>query len=571
MIKNKRGSYALIGVLPVLSVITYLIVGNGKGPYYWTPNQDPDYAYLTNGLLAAMFQSPRHTDHPGTPLQVLVAIMIWIGHFFRSLFDPALSKNFVTDVLTHPESYLHLINFALLLIMAIASFLLGWVAYRFSHSLIQVMILQISPFLMIKTHLADEPSRVSPDVLVFCISHILAIVLIYYLYSKQVERSRNFALSLGAVFGIGMATKVTFIPMFVYFLLPKGWNRKGLALGAAIVTFFIATLPIISRYQRTFNWMTGLATHTGPYGGGEAGLVDKNTVGRNAYLLVTWNPVFFSILGTATLVCIVLAVLWKLGKLTGSAQQTDIQSSLRSDIRPGIRPGIRSGIRPDLYRVYFVLVLTVLAMWGQVALTVRAQPQGRYLDPSSGLIGLLIFLLVQISLEIIPTLIPRIRGDIRTNTIIPVIALAVCVMVSVQQLDSSIEKTTSQAKRRSADLAKIEAILQQDEYKTCTRVFSRRASQPESALKFADFWTGKQVGKYLQPLYPNALFFIDDDKDFETFTEKLDLATLSQRGNGCVLLEINALRNNRKAKHSPQENIEKIFEGRHEALYRIKT
>ncbi|MBD3883643.1 DUF2029 domain-containing protein [Phormidium tenue FACHB-886] len=565
MIKSKFVNSAFVVFLPIVYIIVYLLIGNQKGPYYWTPNQDPDYAYLANSLVLTLFRVPSHTDHPGTPLQMLGALTIWVGHFFRSLFNPALPRDVATDVLTDPEPFLHLFNFVLLLLTAIALVALGWVAYRLSRSLILVLILQISPFLMIKTHLGGEPSRVSPDVLVFCISQLLALVLVQHLYTENGGKLRGFALRLGAVFGLGMATKVTFIPMFLFFLLPRGWKNKAWALGAAIVAFVISTLPIISRYNRTFRWMTGIATHTGAYGGGDAGLVATDSLGRNIYLLVTRNLVFFGILLTATIVALVIAALWRRwGSAEESGRQAEPADEL-ADSQP--RFHLRS---PHFRKTYALLVITTLVMWGQVALTVNEQPQSRYLDPSAGLMGFLVFLLVQIGLAIGSTTGSRFVPKV--NVAVPAIALALCVLLSAQQADASIDQIAPQAKKRAAELNRIEKILERDQYRSCARLLSRRASTIESALKFADFWAGKKLATRLQPLYPNSAFYIDENKSFESFTEPVSLETMAQRGNGCVLLEINAVPpQSKKARFRPQQALEKVFEGRHEAVYRIKT
>ena len=554
---------ALVGFLPIVYVISYLFVGNKKGPYFWTPNQDPDYAYLANSLVLTMFQAPRHTDHPGTPLQMLGAIAIWVGHFFRSLVNPALPKDATTDVLTDPEPFLHLINFALLLLTAIALFILGRAAYRLSRNLILTLILQISPFLMIETHLGGEPSRVAPDVLVFCLSQILALVLIRYLYTEGAGESRKFALQLGSVVGLGMATKVTFIPMFLFFLLPRGWRNKAWAVGATILTFLLATLPIVTEYGRMLRWLTGIATHTGAYGGGAVGLVDSSSLAHNAHLLVSRNLVFFGFLLAATIASIGFAALWKLGKLK-------LQGAVQSELQDF--QGDRAlDFRPDFRKVYALLTITSLVMWGQVALTLKEQPQSRYLDPSAGLMGFLVFLLVQSCLVMwVATRTAPSRMNV--NRLLPAIALALCVLLSIQQANVAIAQIAPQAKKRTAELVKIEKILQRDQYKSCSILFSRRASRLESALKFGDFWAGKKLGKFLQPLYPNSVFYISDgNKGFEMFDAPVSLETMVQRGKGCVLLEMNAVPpGSKRAKDRPIQAIEKVFEGRHEALYRMK-
>jgi len=556
-------NYGLITILPIAYVIIYLLVGNRRGPYYWTPNQDPDYAYLLNALVLAILKVPTHTDHPGTPLQAMGAIVLWVSYLIQLPFNAALKNNLVDEVLTNPELYLNLFNYMLLLLTACSLIAVGWVALRLTRNLPLTLILQITPLLMIRTFLAEEPSRVAPDVLVACISQLLVLVLVRYLYLEDEERSRRFVTSLGAVFGLGMATKVTFLPMILYFLLPHGWRRKAQTLGIAIAAFVLATLPIITRYGRTLNWMTGLATHTGPYGGGKVGLVDTSDLGKNAEQLFTHNLVFFTILLIATAASMGLAILWW---LKGNALQGDSleESSSRSHVRPNFKP--------DFRKVYFLLALTTLVTWGQVALTLKEQPQSRYLNPSAGLMGFLVFLLVHVCWILLPVAIGRSLNGSKVNRAIPAIALALCVAISIQQVDYAADKIASGAKKRLKELTKIEALLQKEEYKSCATVVSRRASTQESALKFGDFWAGKKLKNYLINLYPDPVFYIDEAKGFETFTQPVSLAALNEKGNGCVLLKINSMPpKDWKAKYRPKQGIDKIFEGRWEALYRIKT
>ncbi|HEY9629097.1 MAG TPA: hypothetical protein V6C84_17480 [Coleofasciculaceae cyanobacterium] len=561
-------SPAWVLVLPIAYVIVYLTVGNRIGPYYWNSNQDPDYAYLLNSLLLALLEAPRHTDHPGTPLQALGAIVLWLGYVAQLPFNPAPSS-LTDDVLTHPELYLHLINAMLLFVTACSLIAVGWVALRLTRSLPLTLILQITPLLMIRTFLAEELSRVAPDVLVVCVSYLMVIVLLRYLYADwpsedraSGERSSWFAVSLGAVFGLGMATKVTFLTMALFLLLPQGWRRKALALGATLAAFVLATLPIITRYGRTFGWMAGVATHTGSYNSGDAGIVKASDFGENAGILLKENFVFFMILLLATAACLGFAVLWRF-----QAER------LRTGQRPA-EPGENGRppeFRPDFRKVYFLLVLTTLLTWGQIALTLNEQPKSRYLNPAAGMMGFLVFLLVHIVLIVLPLMGDRLN-TVRVRRLVPAIALALCVAVSLQQIDFSADKIASGARKRLNEINKIEAILQQDQYQSCAIVVSRRSSTVESALKFGDFWSGKQLKNELGNLYPDPVFYINQDKNFETYTRSVSLAALSEKGNGCVLLKTFSMPpQSGKAKTQARLSFEEIFEGKFEALYRIKT
>ena len=83
-----------------------------------------------------------HIDHPGTPAEVVGAMVI---KFFYSTGNK--NTDIATDVLTRPEFYLTRINMAFIFITAIALFILGMVSYKKFDNLYAAILLQLTPFL----------------------------------------------------------------------------------------------------------------------------------------------------------------------------------------------------------------------------------------------------------------------------------------------------------------------------------------------------------------------------------------------------------------------------------------
>ena len=350
--------WAIALVLPIIYSCVYLFIGDERGFYYWTENQDPDYPYLLNGLGLLQGIVPKHVDHPGTPLQMWIAIVVWIGHGVRHFMG---AEGLVKDVLTHTEDYLRLINFSLLGLTVLALWGVGATALKLSRSIPVALLLQLTPLLMIKTQLGNEPSRVSPDVMSFAVAQLLVILLLKWLYREpeQTGTKIEFAVALGAVLGLGIAVKVTFLPMLLYLLLIRGFRLQVIAVAITVGSFIAATLPIISRYSKVWDWMIGVATHTGNYDGGDVGLINHGTFVEDSDRLISPNPVFFTVLGVAT----VALVLYTLKR--------------RMDL-----PASR------------LLLITVVVAWLQVFLAIKEHGYSRYLSPSAGLMGLLIVCLV---------------------------------------------------------------------------------------------------------------------------------------------------------------------------------
>ena len=88
-------------------------------PYYLL-NWDPEYAYLYNGVAIYSGNAPSHTDHPGTTLQVLIFLFLFLAEFGNS------SLIVYEKVLNNPELYLHAVNNILIFIVVLLTFILGF-------------------------------------------------------------------------------------------------------------------------------------------------------------------------------------------------------------------------------------------------------------------------------------------------------------------------------------------------------------------------------------------------------------------------------------------------------------
>jgi len=81
----------------------------------------PDYVYLINGLNVyhGNFEDIIHIDHPGTPLQLLIGLLLPIIAFFRNAPDVA------SDVLLHPNTYIKTIIIVIAFSQTMVLFFIG--------------------------------------------------------------------------------------------------------------------------------------------------------------------------------------------------------------------------------------------------------------------------------------------------------------------------------------------------------------------------------------------------------------------------------------------------------------
>ncbi len=255
-------------------------------------DQDPAYAYLFNGLLILEGYPPYHIDHPGTPLQLLFALTIFIRWFITRLLTGS-SLDFVDSVLSDPESYLF--DMAVLL-LALNLYALTFFGRRISAATGKIylgMFCQLS--LLCFTIMAPKAAYPAPEaVLIFCSLILLGLL------SSRIFRSTTTTESVpsvssklvGATFAFGLAVKITFVPMVLLFvLLPQGKERRiGVITG--LVVFLLLVTPALPNIDRFVGWVTGLVSNSGIHGGGGAGFINLATIPANLQSLFVWFPLF---------------------------------------------------------------------------------------------------------------------------------------------------------------------------------------------------------------------------------------------------------------------------------------
>jgi hypothetical protein len=537
---------SFIFALPIFYLAAYLILGVKRGAFYWTGNQDPDYAYLGNSLKLAMFQAPSHTDHPGTPLQIIGAVLISVWHFFQG--GNSAGADLATDVLSNPETYLYVIHTGLVILTAGSILFLGMETFKICRNLPLSMVIQSSPFVMIRAHLVSEPSRVSPDVLVFLLSQFLSLLLVKWLFQKEVGESKRWQINLGIIFGLGMASKITFLPMIWFFLLIKGTKQKIVALLVAIAAFCIATLPIVSHYPRMLGWYSALATHTGPYKTGEQGLFNPTKIWKDLDILWSIAQPFIILLIITTIISITMF----LGMRLGRERLKFIEQSF------------------TLKRASYLLFLVSIAGWTQVLLALTERARSRYLAPSLGLAGFMLFALSLCLIAIVVPGVTRRNNGLSQRLIAPrlgFIALCVCGIIGTQQVSSASVSIGSSAKTYQADLVKVAALYQSQPYRQCLKVSSKRASTIESSLLFMNDWSGGSFSQILDRLYPQFVAYDKLARQFQSYSQPIPAQKVYEQS--CTLLigeqslkKLKIITGNRKLKE--------IYQGKAMVVYQLK-
>jgi len=279
----------LIIIIPALYLVWSLQLNLLGGPFSLS-RSDPEYPYLLNGLNCATlnFNNIGHTDHPGTPFQMITGLFIRITHILIG------QGPIVQDVLSRPETYLSSASLFLSFLTFLLIYWLGRIAIRNTGKLTGAIILQSSFFL--SNVLVDMPLRYIPDRMLVIYILVLAGFTINYLFTEKYP-VRFYAIISGILMGVGFATKFNFLPVLIIPLLLIPDFRNRLIYGFSIVgAFFISVLPIINKFKEFHRFISGVVSHDGLYGHGSQQMINWKSFTHNFWELLYYNPAFSLIL-----------------------------------------------------------------------------------------------------------------------------------------------------------------------------------------------------------------------------------------------------------------------------------
>ena len=98
----------LLLVIPAVLFLVACLLADARGPYSIGANWEADYPYLLNSLNILLFHAPGHVDHPGTTVQLIGAVVVFLKWLSGCLLGDAASLQL--DVLSHPEEFLQAIH-----------------------------------------------------------------------------------------------------------------------------------------------------------------------------------------------------------------------------------------------------------------------------------------------------------------------------------------------------------------------------------------------------------------------------------------------------------------------------
>jgi hypothetical protein len=305
----KRISSAVLLIVPVLVTILGLYSLRIIFPIYGGINHynyDPAYVYLFTGISIFFGHGPVHVDHPGTPTQIATA---FVAGLWWSLFDRT-PGTLIDASLANPEKYAWIAGVFFLACNVAANWFLGRRVSAASGSLPVGVVAQTGPLFL--GVLAPRLVYLSPEAMLLALAMIIMGLLAHGMFRSQSEEpGLGSSLTVGALSGVAVAAKITFVPMLaILFVIPRG-RRLLACLLAAFLALIVSVSPAYEYGGAMIRWFVALVTREGRYGVGEPGIADAATITRQLRDIWETIPILYVGLSMAA-----IAVLLRFGRVS---------------------------------------------------------------------------------------------------------------------------------------------------------------------------------------------------------------------------------------------------------------
>lgn len=350
-------------VLPSISLVVLLAVLNRMPPFFaWYI--DPTYPYLLNGLSLTQGLAPGHTDHPGTSLQIFMALVIAACH-------PVIGgqSTVVASVIGSPETYLQFTGIAQALLFAatfsIASYRVGkFFGYRLGLAFSLLVLSAINlwlPWVVVAT----------PESLVASMSLLFVAILAPALRSPRTEISSLMLVSAGIVLAIAITAKVIALPLTLLAIVLLKPKRSLPLLLTTAVTSVVILIPVLNQLPRMISWYSSVGTGTARYGQEASTTVTQNVMTAAQILTLQYPLVLL-----ALVLAVVALLLYVISRQSSIVELTQTRSTI--SVLLTVLATLAFGIKVSHERDFItltVLIPTLLVVSSTLIMGLRSSSQ----------------------------------------------------------------------------------------------------------------------------------------------------------------------------------------------------
>ncbi len=275
---------------------------------------DPTYVYFFNGVSLADGFFSGYFDHPGTPLQLLIAA--FTSTFWYILYLLGIFQSYDSAVLKDPEVFLQPLALLLLLGNCAGIFYLGVKIWHATKSILTTLIAQVS-FLLFGPML-PKLGYVAPEALMTFSVIIIVACLSPYLFSHEAPQpSQRTATAIGVFLALGITSKPTFAPLVLLLLILPTWRMRVLAVAIMLLCVGLLLLPVLPHVPQMLNWFTGIVTHSGVYGEGAPQIIQLEAVPHRLYEFWRATPLIYAAIFASVGVALVSLPTFRNERVTG--------------------------------------------------------------------------------------------------------------------------------------------------------------------------------------------------------------------------------------------------------------
>lgn len=332
--KNKLRNW--LGILTGIVLMGYFIYAQFAAPAPFYNNYDPEMAYFMSSLSFLGGHPIVYTDHPGTPVEMLGALILAA----TGLYTWVTRADFFFFHLSHPEVFLSLARGVLASASAACSFWLVKYAVKGDHwsDVFASFCVAIS-FYAFHPNSFDTLNLWSHNSFNFPFGSLYLLGLLILVRSGRLfEKKWLVLLGLGA--GVLTASQLYFLTWAVgglavilftgilqrmRFLSLAHW--ASLYLGAVLAGFGVSLLPITQQLPRFWNWVSGLIFHQGRYGIGAEGVISGSAFLQSLSGLWAGLPGIFIVLASLTGL-LVFMFFWQRRKQAGTSPNWGLAAGL---------------------------------------------------------------------------------------------------------------------------------------------------------------------------------------------------------------------------------------------------
>lgn len=250
-------------ILPMAFFVLVARMSDERAPFFSAGMQDPDYLYLFSSLSLSKLRAPQHIDNPGTTIQLTGAVALRLWHL-KNCFTQKECGSFTDAVLLAPEQALKWISRSIIFVAALALGVCGVALTILGFHAFIVLLVQWAFFLF--APVVYYQGRVNPEGYMIVPAALLVAVLAFHLRpsDKTPVRSSVLAVTQGIFLGLGLATKLVFLPLLLTVFFFRSWRDRLLCCLATVVGFAVFAAPVWLRVRYFFGWVGHLAGGTHP-------------------------------------------------------------------------------------------------------------------------------------------------------------------------------------------------------------------------------------------------------------------------------------------------------------------